>query len=101
MARLRSLIAFGLASTMMVGAPAIAATQQHPATVAAKPAAHTAAKPAAAMPARSTATASAKPRTAAPARSGTHLAKATLRNGKQVTYNCSLAGNKAKQACKS
>lgn len=110
MARFRTLIAFGLASAMMAGAPAIAATQQHPATasVAAKPAARMAAKPAAATPvkakattpARTAAAAPAKPRSAAP-RSGTHLAKATLRNGKQVTYNCSLAGNKTKQACKS
>lgn len=103
MARFRTLIAFGLASTIMIGAPAIAATQQHPTTAsaAAKPAARTTAKPAAAMPARATAATPAKPRTAAPARSNTHLAKATLRNGKQVTYNCSLAGNKNKQACKS
>lgn len=95
MARFHTFIALGLASTMMVGAPAIAATQQHPATtsVAAKPAARTAAEPAAAMPA--------KAKVAAPARSNTHLAKATLRNGKQVTYNCNLAANKTKQACKS
>lgn len=95
MARFRMLVAMGLASTLVIGAPAIAATQQHPATTtaAAKPAARTAAKPVAAMPA--------KPRAAAPARSNTHMAKATLRNGKQVTYNCSLAGNKNKQACKS
>lgn len=103
MARFRTLIAFGLASTMMIGAPAFAATQQHPAapTAATKPAARMAAKPAAAMPAKTVAATPAKPRTAAPARSNTHLAKATLRNGKQVTYNCSLAGNKNKQACKS
>lgn len=95
MARFRMLVALGLASGLVIGAPAIAATQQHPATTSApaKPAARTPAKPAATTPA--------KPRTAAPARSGTHMAKATLRNGKQVTYNCSLAGNKNKQACKS
>lgn len=103
MARLRTLIAFGLASTMMIGAPAFAVTQQHSATTtaAAKPAARMAAKPAVMTPARTTAATPAKPRTATPARSNTHLAKATLRNGKQVTYNCSLAGNKTKQACKS
>lgn len=95
MARFRTFLAFGLASTMMIGAPAIAATQQHPTTApaAAKPVLHASAKPAAATPA--------KPRTATPARSRTHLAKATLRNGKQVTYDCRLAGNKNKQACKS
>lgn len=87
MARFRTLIAFGLASAMMIGAPAIAATQQHPATTpaAAKKAPH----------------APAKTRAATPARSRTHLAKATLRNSKQVTYDCRLAGNKNKHACKS
>lgn len=101
MVRIRALIAFGLASTMMVGVPAIAATQQHPATasVAAKPAARVAAKPAARVAAKPAATTPARAK--APARSNTHLATATLRNGKQVTYNCSLAGNKTKQACKS
>lgn len=103
MARFRMLVAMGLASTLVIGAPAIAATQQHQTTTtaAAKPAARTMAKPAATMPAKPAAAMPAKPRAAAPARSNTHMAKATLRNGKQVTYNCSLAGNKNKQACKS
>lgn len=95
MARIHTLVALGLASALMIGAPAIAATQQHQMSTPA------AVKPVARVPAKPVATTPAKPRTATPARSGTHLAKATLRNGKQVTYNCGLAGNKNKQACKS
>jgi hypothetical protein len=45
-------------------------------------------------------TTTAAPKRVAQARSNTHLARATLSNGKKVTYDCRLAGNKSKQACK-
>lgn len=91
MARFRTLAGLGLASTMLITAPVFAAaTTTKPA---AKPAAHAAAKPAttkaATAPAR---TAAAKPRG--------RMVTARLANGKTVTYDCSLAGNKTKQACK-
>jgi hypothetical protein len=92
MARFRTLAAFGLASMVMIGAPAIAASPQHQTSTSA-----TAAKPAA--PVKLAAATPAKPKAVTRARP-THLAKATLRNGKQVTYDCRLAGNKTKQACK-
>lgn len=88
MARFHTLIGLGLASTMLMTAPAFASS----AAATAKPAAHSvaAAKPAAV----------AAPKRAVSTRQNTHLAKATLSNGKKVTYNCRLAGNKNKQACK-
>lgn len=94
MARFRTLVGLGLASTMMITAPVFAATT-----------ANTAAKPAAHVQVHQTAAAAPKVKASTPARpvaarSNTHLAKATLSNGKKVTYNCRLAGNKDKQACK-
>ena len=88
MARFGSLIGVGLAATMMIAAPSFAATTPaKPATTAVKPAA----KPA-------------KPKAAsqrvAAARPTGHMVKAKQANGKTVTYNCSLPGNKNKQACK-
>ena len=60
---------------------------------AAKPVAHAQAKPAATKVATAPArTATAKPRG--------RMVTARLANGKTVTYDCSLAGNKTKQACK-
>lgn len=95
MARFRTLIGLGLASTMMITAPVFATTA---ATATAKPVAHM-------QPAQTTAT-TPKVKASTPARTATarpkaHLAKATLSNGKKVTYNCNLAGNKNKEACKS
>ncbi|WP_449327307.1 hypothetical protein [Sphingopyxis sp. 550A] len=93
---------------MMIGTPVFASTPSastttsKPATKlaakpAAKPATRAQAKPAAklaATPARAT------PARATPARSGGRMVRAKLSNGKTVTYDCSLAGNKTKQACK-
>ena len=91
MARFRTLVGLGLASTMLITAPVFAAATT--AKPAAKPVAHALAKPAttkvATAPAR---TAAAKPRG--------RMVTARLANGKTVTYDCSLAGNKTKQACK-
>ncbi len=94
MARFHTLVGLGLASTMMITAPVFASTPAASTTPAAKPVAHTAA-----MPAARAATATA-PKRVASTRPNTHLAKATLSNGKKVTYDCRLAGNKSKQACK-
>ena len=95
MARFGSLIGVGLAATMMIAAPSFAATTTaKPATTAVKPAAKpvkqaaVAAKPKAA------------PQRVAAARPTGHMVKAKQANGKTVTYNCSLPGNKNKQACK-
>ncbi|MGV7119344.1 hypothetical protein ACVENA_01240 [Sphingopyxis sp. 550A] len=108
MARFHTLVGLGLASVMMIGTPVFASTPSastttsKPATKlaakpAAKPATRAQAKPAAklaATPARAT------PARATPARSGGRMVRAKLSNGKTVTYDCSLAGNKTKQACK-
>lgn len=64
-------------------------------TVAAKPAA-AAAKPVPAMAAKPAL--AAKPAPRAKAAAG-RMVSAKLSNGKTVTYNCSLAGNKTKKAC--
>ncbi|MGH6652504.1 MAG: hypothetical protein ACREB7_15380 [Sphingopyxis sp.] len=94
MAYFRTLAGLGVASAMLMAAPVFAATT---AAAPAKPAVHAQVhQTAAAAPKAKTATA-ARP---AAAHRSTHLAKATQRNGKKVTYNCSLAGNKNKQACK-
>lgn len=93
MARIGTLIGLGLASTLMITAPVFASTPAA-STAAAQPATHTLAKQAVAPK-------TATPKRVAAKRHNTHLAKATLSNGKKVTYNCSLAGNKNKQACKS
>ncbi|MBL0914681.1 MAG: hypothetical protein IBJ13_03955 [Sphingopyxis sp.] len=99
MARFRTLVGLGLASTLMVTAPVFASTTQHPtpAAAAAKPTLRAPVKRAVA-PTRAK---GATPASNASARPSTHLAKATLSNGKKVTYDCRLAGNKNKQACKS
>jgi hypothetical protein len=96
MARFRTLVGLGLASTMMITAPVFASTPAASTTSAAKPVAHVAAKQA--MAPRTATTAA--PKRVASTRQNTHLAKATLSNGKKVTYDCRLAGNKNKQACK-
>lgn len=96
MAHFRTLVGLGLASTMMITAPVFASTPAASSSAAAKPVAHVAAKQTAAPKAATTAA----PKRVASTRQNTHLAKATLSNGKKVTYDCRLAGNKNKQACK-
>lgn len=98
MASFRSVIGIGLVSAMIISAPVFASTPQHSAASAAvaRPVLRTPVKQAVATPAQT--------KVAAPAHKAakqpSHLAKATLRNGKKVTYDCSLAGNKTKEACK-
>lgn len=107
MARFRTLVGLGLASAMMIGTPVFASASSA-ATTTTKPAAKPAAKPATKLAAKPAARPAAKPATrlaatparATPARSGGRMVKARLANGKTVTYDCSLAGNKTKQACK-
>lgn len=96
MARFRTLVGLGLASTMMITAPVFASTPAASTTTGAKPVAHSVAHQAVAPKAATTAA----PKRGASTRQNTHLAKATLGNGKKVTYDCRLAGNKNKQACK-
>ncbi|MFM5955036.1 MAG: hypothetical protein ACKOPE_12150 [Novosphingobium sp.] len=90
-------ITMGLAALALgVAGPGLAAT-------AAKPAAKPVAKTANAAPKPAAALAKAKPqpaRTAARTAANGRTVNARLSNGKTVTYNCSLAGNKTKQACK-
>lgn len=72
------------------------------ATAQTKPAAKpTPAKVAAAKPAPAPAKPAAKPapRAKPAAATGARLVSAKLSNGKTVTYNCALAGNKTKKAC--
>ncbi|WP_192878827.1 hypothetical protein [Sphingopyxis lindanitolerans] len=107
MARFRTLVGLGLASTMMITAPVFASS---PTTTTTKSAVKPAAKPTTKLTAKPAAHSQAKPATraklaATPARasttrSGGRMVKARLSNGKTVTYDCSLAGNKTKQACK-
>ena len=93
MARFGSLIGVGLAATMMIAAPSFAATTTaKPATTAVKPAAKPF-KQAAAKP-------KAAPQRVAATRPTHHRSAAKQASGKTVTYNCSLPGNKNKQACK-
>ncbi|MGQ2929047.1 MAG: hypothetical protein ACT6Q3_01115 [Sphingopyxis sp.] len=99
MARFRTLIGFGLASTMMIAAPVFASAPSASTTTAKPAATHTLAKQTVA-PKAAKATKVAAPKRTASTRQNTHLAKATLSNGKKVTYDCRLAGNKNKQACK-
>lgn len=115
---MRTVIAsMALGAVAFMAAPSFAATQQvHPTTTAAQRAAtpatpaksaKTAHAPAAAHAVR---TAHVTPvRAAAPARPVTRVAathpagrmvQARLSNGKIVTYNCSLAGNANKTACR-
>lgn len=67
--------------------PAAHVTAVKPAAPTSRPGMFSFTKPAAARPA---------PRPAANGR----MVQARLSNGKTVTYNCSLAGNQTKQACK-
>ena len=101
MARFRTLVGLGLASSMMLAGPVFAATSPSSPATAAKPAMHASAKQAAAtsVGAKDKAKSHAAKHTASTS-SKTHLAQAKLSNGKTVTYNCSLPGNKNKQACK-
>lgn len=96
MARFRTLVGLGLASTMMITAPVFASTPASSTSPSAKPVAHSMAKQTVAPKAAT----NAAPKRVASTRQNTHLAKATLSNGKKVTYDCRLAGNKTKQACK-
>jgi hypothetical protein len=69
-------------AALLSGTAAIAATQAKPKTVAASTTTKTIAK-----------------RTTTTVRKG-RMVSAKLANGKTVTYDCSLAGNKTKTACK-
>lgn len=86
--KLPLLAGLAAAAVLSLGSPALAVTAAKPAV---KVAAKVAAKPAfkahpAALHAK-------------PAATG-RVVTARQSNGKTVTYNCSLAGNKTKQACK-
>lgn len=107
MARFHTLVGLGLASAMMIGTPVFASSPSASTTATktvAKPAtkltAKPAAKPAVRAQAKPATRLAAAPARATPARSGGRMVKARLANGKTVTYDCSLAGNKTKQACK-
>lgn len=94
MARFHKILGLGLASTMLIASPVFAAPAKpaavsHPVTQASVQHSVT--------PAPVKATTHKAP---AVQRHNKHMARATQRNGKQVTYNCSLAGNMNKQACK-
>ena len=87
--KLPLLAGLAAAAALSFGGPALAVTAAKPAAkVAAKPAPKPAAKPSFVAPAK-----------AHPAANG-RMVTARQSNGKSVTYNCSLAGNKTKQACK-
>lgn len=96
MAPFRTLVGLGLASTLMITAPVFASTPATSTNAAAKPVTHSVVKQTAAT--RVTTTAA--PKRVSATRQNTHLVKTTLSNGKRVTYDCRLAGNKNKQACK-
>lgn len=102
MARFHTLVGLGIASTLMVTAPVFASTTAKPvpAAVVAKPALRAPANRAA-TPAPTKAATAAAPAAKPATHRSAHTAKATLSNGKKVTYDCRLAGNKNKQACKS
>lgn len=100
MARFRTLVGLGLASTMMITAPVFASTPAASTTAASTTAAKPVARSVAHQAVAPKAVKAAAPKRAASTRQNTHLAKATLSNGKKVTYDCRLAGNKNKQACK-
>ncbi len=115
MRKLPVLLGLSAVAALITGTAALAATPANAAKPAAmktamiKPAAakHALAKPIAAKPAYA---AAARPRYAAPRaiaarpvpiiRPGGRMVQARLSNGKTVSYNCSLAGNQTKQACK-
>ena len=96
MARFTTFVGLGLASTMMIAAPVFASTPATSTSAAAKPVTHSVVKQTVATKVTTTAA----PKRVASKRPNTHLARATLSNGKKVTYDCRLAGNKSKQACK-
>ena len=85
----------------VAAAPVRAVPTQKPATVAhAAPVRAVRAKAVAAAPVRAAPAARPATRVAA-ARTNGRMVQARLANGKIVTYNCSLAGNRTKQACRS
>lgn len=96
MARFATLVGIGLASTLMISAPVFAASPPASSPASAKPAMRAPTKQAAA-PTKASTTA---PKRAASAHPHARIVKVRLSNGKTVTYNCSLPGNKTKQACK-
>ena len=91
-----------LAALAIATAPAMAATSTttHAATraVPAKPT--TPAKQVAVVTKRATPAVPARTASAAKPRSHAGMVTTTLSNGKKVTYDCHLAGNKTKSACK-
>lgn len=101
---IKALTTGGLALALAAAGPALAGT---PSKATAKPTAHpaAAAKPAAA-PAKAAAVTHAapakgtKPATPPKPAANGRMVQAKLSNGKTVTYNCSLPGNRTKQACK-
>ena len=106
--KLPLLAGLAAAAVLSLGSPALAVTAAKPAaTVAAKPAVKVAAKPAVKVAAKPAVKVAAKPAFKAhpaalhakPAATG-RVVTARQSNGKTVTYNCSLAGNQTKQACK-
>ena len=106
MTKCKNMIGMGVAALAIISLPALATTT----STAAKPVTAHAAKPAAihavhskavaAAPARAVPAVRLAPRVAA-ARPNGRMVQARLSNGKIVTYNCSLAGNQSKQACRS
>lgn len=89
-----------LAPVMVFGATlALASAPAMAATTATKPAATRAVPARPAVPAKKVAVAKPAARAATP-RGKSGLVTTTLANGKKVTYDCHLAGNKTKTACK-
>ena len=98
--KLPLLAGLAAAAVLSLGSPALAVTAAKPAaTVAAKPAVKVAAKPAVKVAAKPAFKAHPAALHAKPAATG-RVVTARQSNGKTVTYNCSLAGNQTKQACK-
>ncbi len=91
-----------LAASPVMATPAAPAA--HPSAAAKPVAAHAAAKPVAKPAAKPSGWGSifggSKAAPAATHRTGGRMVTARLSNGKTVTYDCSLAGNKTKTACK-
>ena len=106
MTKFKNMIGMGAATLAIISLPALATTT----STAAKPITAHAAKPAAthtvhtkaiaAAPLRAAPAVRLAPRVAA-ARPNGRMVQARLSNGKIVTFNCSLAGNQSKQACRS
>ncbi len=89
------------AAALLCGTAAVAQMKPAPKpTVKPTPANMMAPKPVPAMAAKPVAPApKPAPRAKAATASGGRMVSAKLSNGKTVTYNCSLAGNKTKKAC--